>query len=114
MLAQNLDAALQCQDDAKCKALFSALGILEDFTKSDTPKLSVVTTAGHPTHWIAGALLSGYSLPEQNGYLVICLPKSKTPPEKLNEAVEEIYRIYGGQDRQDSVKHRPDDWQKLN
>jgi len=114
VLAQNPDAAVQSKDDRKCKALLSALGMINDFIRSDTPNFCVLASTGHQTHWIVGACWSGYSEPGGNGYAVYCLPKSQIPEQGLKEYVDYVVTTNGGHDRQEGTWWRPDDWQKLN
>jgi hypothetical protein len=113
-LAQNPDSAVVSRDDRKCKALFLALGIINDFIRSDTPNHCVIASSGHKTHWIVGACWSGYPEPKGNGNAVYCLPKSKASEQDFKELMDYVATSNAGYDRQDGVWLRPDDWQKHN
>jgi len=51
LLKANPGIAVESKDDAKCKALFLQLGMLEAFTRSTTPNLCAVTFPKHPMAW---------------------------------------------------------------
>lgn len=114
LLVQNPDAAVQSKDDRKCKELFLALGMINDFARSDTPNFCVLASGGHQTHWIVGACWSGYPDPGGNGYAVFCLPKNQIPEEGLKDFVDYVVTTNGGHDRQQGTWLRPDDWPKQN
>jgi len=114
VLAQNPDAVVQSRDDRKCKTLLAAMGMINDFIRSDSPNFCVLSSGGHPTHWVVGACWSGYAEPGGNGYAVYCFPKSQVPEEGLHELREDIAKANGGYDLQQRMWLRPDDWQKLN
>lgn len=69
MLQTNPGLSMHSTEDTKCKALFSMLGILDDFTRDVTPNTSMLAVDGHPTHWIFGCCHSGNSDKMENGYI---------------------------------------------
>jgi len=106
------DEVLEITNDQECKAILLNLGIINDFTRSDGPNMSVVTTSGHPTHWVMGVCWTGY--PEDNGYCILFLPKKFFNWASMMEYVNDFTRDQGGTDRQQAQSLRPDDWQKHN
>jgi len=113
-LKLNPQIAAESRDDAKCKVLFGELGMLDFFSKSNEPKLSVLTFRYHPTHWIVGLRWSGYPKPEENGYRVFCLPKQQLPEEGVKDFVRYVMETYGGYGQEDGVIKLPPDWRKGN
>ncbi len=113
-LRQNPHAAVQSKDDAKCKAFLSAVGLLDDLKRSSTPYLSAVSADCHETHWVVGALMSGYPTPEQNGYLVFCLPKSRTTRQQVREFLDSLCVRNQGEDTEYAEIQRPREWRGLN
>jgi len=113
-LEASANAIVQSSDDVNCRLFLSSIGILQDLRKSDTPNLCVISTGAHKTHWVVAALWSGYDRPEENGYRVFCFPKGLTTPQRLDELVEELYRLYRGHSREKATLHKPDDFKRLN
>ncbi|HVV69968.1 MAG TPA: hypothetical protein VHI52_00195, partial [Verrucomicrobiae bacterium] len=73
-----------------------------------------LTFPAHPTHWIVGLLWSGYPKPDQNGYRVFCIPKSKVPLEGVKDFVQYVMDTYGGYGQEDGVIRVSPDWRKGN
>lgn len=103
----NPSVAAQSKDDAKCKVLFAALGILDLFPSAETPSLAVLEFPGHASHWIIGMRWSGYSEPDGNGYGVFCVPKMLVPAEGVKDVVQYVHERYGGHDLKAGIIHVP-------
>jgi len=74
------------------------LGILDRFSQksSEAPSTTQTVTQGnHPTHWILALLYLGKTKPKDNGYLVICLPKSKSTPQMVAILAEKLLKNRG-------------------
>jgi hypothetical protein len=90
------DKMLGLTDDARAKKLLFELGIIDKFSKSvpgvERPVQAV--TGICTTHYILALLFSGQEMPEDNGYVVYCLPKSFYSPDAamlwMRKKVEEI------------------------
>jgi hypothetical protein len=106
----NPSVAAESKDDAKCKALFMELGILELFPGADTPSLAVLEYPFHATHWIIGMRWSGYSEPGGNGYGVFCVPKVHVPAEGVKDVVRYVHERYRGHDLETREIRLPHDW----
>lgn len=106
----NPSIAAESRDNAKCKALFMELGILELFPGAETPSLAVLEYPGHATHWIIGMRWSGYSEPAGNGYGVFCVPKMHVPAEGVKDVVRYVHERYGGHDLETGEIRLPHDW----
>lgn len=59
-LEPNPHVGVEFRADAKCKVFLGELGMLELFTRSNEPNLSVLTFQAPPTQWIMGLLWSGW------------------------------------------------------
>ena len=114
MLEKNPELPMHSTQDTKCKALFSALGILDDFTRDKTPNTSILAVDVHPTHWIFGCCHSGNSDEKENGYNVVCLPKMSCSREEFCEFVDEMVAKIGGPSTVKRMIYRPDDWRTHN
>lgn len=108
------DIGAESRDDAKCKALLGAFGMLDLFTRSNEPNLSTLTFPEHATHWIVGLLWSGYPKAEQNGYQVFCLPKQHVPEQGVRDFVQHVMDTYGGYGQEDGIIELPRNWRKHN
>lgn len=81
-LLSHPDEPFAFDDDAECKLLLSELGIAGRFCrdpiKGQTSTTQTVTEMNHKTHWILAMLFSGKTKESDNGYYVVCLPKSRS------------------------------------
>ena len=114
MLQANPSLALQSAEDAKCMALLSALGVLEDFTRASTPNTSTLAVDGHPTHWIFACCYSGNDEAKENGYSVVCMPRLTCSRQQFYDFVKEMVEKIGGTAREERTICRPDDWRNQN
>ena len=113
-LKLNPDVGAQSKDDAKCKVLLGELGMLELFRRSEEPNLSILACLTHNTHWIVGMLWSGYPKPDDNGYRVFCLPKTRVPEHGVKSFMQSLNDQYGGHDYEEGVIKLPPDWRNEN
>ena len=87
------DRAFHFTDDTDCRTLLLSIDLLGRFERigessgeSTLPVLRTCTYDHHPTHWIAAVHLSGF--PEsENGYAVLCLPRSRFDAATATDAV---------------------------
>jgi hypothetical protein len=114
MLRRHPSLALQSAEDTKCRALFSALGILDDFGRDVTPTTSILAVDGHPTHWIFGCCHSGNSDPNNNGYSVACLPRTSCSRQQFYEFVDEMVEKIGGNPNVKRLTSCRKDWHTKN
>ncbi len=106
--------AMRSTDDTECKALFSTLGILDEFTRNETPNTSMLAVEGHPTHWIFGCCYSGNSDQKEKGYGVACMPKMSCSRQNFCEFVDEMVEQIGGTAKLNRLTWRRDDWRAQN
>lgn len=73
-------------DDAQAEMLLLELGILDQFKKKPQPAATTqaVIYNEHPTHHILGVLYMGHPKAGDNGYLVICIPRSEFTVEQFH------------------------------
>ncbi len=84
-------------NEAQAKELLLSLGILNHFKpapeQTKTTQSHVLMT--HPTHWVVASLLLGNADAVENGYLVICLPKSTLTPQQFIHAANQMLHEQG-------------------
>ena len=114
MLLTNPSLALQSQEDAKCMALLSALGVLQDFARASTPNTSTIAIDSHPTHWVFACCYTGNSEAKENGYSVVCMPRLTCSRQQFEEFVKEMVAKIGGTERSERTIYRRDDWPTQN
>jgi hypothetical protein len=78
-LQQHPKKCVDITDDADAETLLSELGILERFVGNRAVGTSTqsVVHSGHPTHHILALLYLGRTKASDDGFLVLCLPKSE-------------------------------------
>jgi len=72
-------------DNAEAQLLMLQLGILDAVLKAEKAQQAkalkqsgtTVLDHNHPTHWIIAETYHGFADAEDNGYAVVCIPKSK-------------------------------------
>jgi hypothetical protein len=83
ILQKHPNEPYQFDDDKQAKALIFELGLAGRFSANppNVPTGKSCTQAVHyteyPTHFILAILYAGNPKAEDNGYFVVCLPKSK-------------------------------------
>lgn len=86
-------------DDDVAAAAFLELGWIEKVQQKCTltPVGTIVlTNSKHSTHWIIGVHFGGCARPEDDGYALVCLPKSEYTPDMANAEVRQIVEGQGG------------------
>lgn len=90
-LQQNPDEPFQFSEDSEARTIVLELGIAGRFSLNPpgVPQGQASTQAvaygEHPTHFILVVLYLGNPDPKENGYYVLCLPKSKVSYPKFLE-----------------------------
>lgn len=95
-LAQTPGEIVEIRDDDDAKALLLELGMLDKFPKPANANRSWVSRVAypeHPTHWISATRFGGFVNPSENGYAVVCLPKSHFSMEGANRCLMEKYGL---------------------
>lgn len=80
----------QFADDKEAKQLLFELGLIDKFSKKpigNDSAAQLVTYGEHLTHFIVAMFFTGKTKPEDNGYVVFCLPKSQYSPERASQFV---------------------------
>jgi hypothetical protein len=89
-LTQRPDEIVEIIDDTDAKLLLLPFGVLDKFTKG-VPRaggwLDCASITTHPTHWISAQLYSGFENPADNGFCVLCLPKSRIGSAQFHQVV---------------------------
>jgi hypothetical protein len=86
-------------DDKPAVDLLLELGLINEFSISHPPgKTTVqVTTADLPTHYIIATRSAGNLEAEENGYWVLCIPKSQYSEEEINDHMQAIVARFQSQ-----------------
>ncbi|HEY0552132.1 MAG TPA: hypothetical protein VGF13_21205, partial [Verrucomicrobiae bacterium] len=85
-LAKAPDDVIDSVDDRAVKELIVDLGLSEKFREhppGTKPTLDTVLVEDQETHFILVVRNSGHENPKDNGYLAVCLSKSKTSPAEF-------------------------------
>jgi hypothetical protein len=79
-------------DDKQGLDLLVELGLIDEFSKSHPPsKATVQTITGDlPTYHIIATRFAGNLKAEENGYWVLCIPKSKYSEEEIDNHMQTI------------------------
>jgi hypothetical protein len=83
VLKQNPDKEFRFDDKFEVKSILLELGIAGRFSQNppNVPNgkqsQQLVSYDEHPTHFIHAILFLGNPDPKENGYIVLCLPRSK-------------------------------------
>jgi hypothetical protein len=79
-------------DDKQAVELLFELGLIDEFSNSHPPgKATVQTITGDlPTHHIIATRFAGNFEAEENGYWVLCIPKSQYSEEEINDHMQAI------------------------
>ncbi|MGA2178159.1 MAG: hypothetical protein ABSH15_01060 [Verrucomicrobiota bacterium] len=79
-------------DDKQAVDLLLELGLIDEFPKSHPPgKTTVQTITGDlPTHYVIATRFAGNLEAEENGYWVLCIPKSQYSVEEINNHMQTI------------------------
>jgi hypothetical protein len=86
-------------DDKQAVELLFELGLIDEFSNSHPPgKATVQTITGDlPTHHIIATRFAGNFEAEENGYWVLCIPKSQYSEEEINDHMQAIVARFQSQ-----------------
>lgn len=86
-------------DDKQAVDLLFELGLIDEFSKSHPPgKTTVQTMTGDlPTHHVIATRSAGNLEAEENGYWVLCIPKSLYSEEEINNHMQAIVARFQSQ-----------------
>lgn len=96
VLKQNPDKNFQFDDEFEVKSIILELGIAGRFSLNlpNVPRgkqsQQLVSYGEHPTHFIHVILYLGNLDPNENGYVVLCFPRSKYSYEQFMEVAKKI------------------------
>ena len=96
ILKQNPDKDFQFDDEFETKSILLELGIAGRFSRnppnvpSEEQSQQLVSYGEHPTHFIHVILYLGNPDPEENGYVVLCYPRSKFSYAEFMEVAKRI------------------------
>jgi len=81
-------------NDAQAEVLLLELGILDRFKRAPQPHATTqaVVFNEHPTHHVLGALYLGHPKPADNGYFVICLPRSQFTTKQFHKFADDFLK----------------------
>jgi hypothetical protein len=93
------DKLFEFSDDKQGVNLLFELGLIDKFLKSHTPgKTTVqVVTGDLPTHHVIATRSAGNLEAEENGYWVLCIPKSQYSEEEINDHMQAIVARFQSQ-----------------
>jgi hypothetical protein len=86
-------------DDKQAVDLLFELGLIDEFSISHPPgKITVqITTGDLPTHYVIATRSAGDLEAEENGYWVLCIPKSQYSEEEINNHMQAIVARFQSQ-----------------
>jgi hypothetical protein len=96
VLKQNPDKEFRFDDEFEVKSILLELSIAGRFSQnpanvpSGKQSKQLVSYGEHPTHFIHVFLFLGNPDPKENGYIVLCLPRSKFSYEQFMEVAKII------------------------
>lgn len=96
-LAANPDRLFEIKDDKDATNLLFELRLIDKFSKSIPGVAEPIeaVTGECKTHYILALLFTGRAKPEDNGYLVYCLPKNQCSAKKAGQFVSDVLRSQG-------------------
>jgi hypothetical protein len=99
ILTQNPSQFFEFDDDNEAKAILIELGVLGKLCQppphGEPSTTQVIGYGDHPSHYVIGMRFRGKIKPEDNGFLVFCLPKSQFTPEMAMRFMQEKCRAQG-------------------
>jgi len=86
-------------DDKQAVDLLFELGLIGKFSLSHPPGTTTVqvTTGDLPTHYVIATRSAGNLEAEENGYWVLCIPKSQYSEEEINNHMQAIVARFQSQ-----------------
>jgi len=93
------DKLFEFSGDEQAVDLLFELGLIDEFSKSHPPgKTTVQTITGDlPTHHVIATRFAGNFEAEENGYWVLCIPKSEYSVEEINNHMQAIVARFQSQ-----------------
>ena len=93
------DKLFEFSDDKQAVDLLFELGLLDEFSNSHPPgKTTVQTLTGDlPTHCVIATRFAGNFEAEENGWWVVCIPKSLYSEEEINNHLQTIVSRFQSQ-----------------
>ena len=85
--------------DKQAVDLLFELGLIDEFSNSHPPgKATVQTLTGDlPTHCVIATRFAGNFEAEENGWWVVCIPKSQYSEEEINDHMQAIVARFQSQ-----------------
>jgi len=86
-------------DDKRAVDLLFELGLVDEFSISHPPGKTTaqVITGDLPTHYVIATRFAGNLEAEENGYWVLCIPKSQYSEEEINNHLQAIVARFQSQ-----------------
>jgi hypothetical protein len=86
-------------DDKQAVDLLFELGLIGEFSISHPPGKTTaqVITGDLPTHYVIATRSAGNPEAEENGYWVLCIPKSQYSEEEINDHMQAIVARFQSQ-----------------
>ncbi|MGD0208775.1 MAG: hypothetical protein ABSC89_14340 [Verrucomicrobiota bacterium] len=86
-------------DDKQAVDLLFELGLVDEFSISHPPGKTTaqVITGDLPTHYVIATRSAGNPEAEENGYWVLCVPKSQYSEEEINDHLQAIVARFQSQ-----------------
>lgn len=109
------DTPFHFTEDVDTQPLLHSLGLFQQFPRQ--PHLAVPRCESatemfrHPTHYIVAIKLSGFHNSSENGFIVECLPKSKSSPADVLRLLKLLESNFtpGGHRSVQNVRNAPGD-----
>ena len=98
-LLADVDRLVEVRDDQVAKAMLFELGLLDKLGMPGNrgSYFQTIFHADHATHWIMGIRFTGFEQAKDNGYLVVCLPRSHFGAMEADRFVAEWRHRQGGE-----------------
>jgi len=86
-------------DDKEAVDLLLELGLIDEFSASHPPGKTTVQaiTGDLPSHHVIATHSAGNPAAQENGYWVLCIPKSLYSAEEVNDHMQTIVRRFQSQ-----------------
>ncbi|MBM4208545.1 MAG: hypothetical protein FJ190_11245 [Gammaproteobacteria bacterium] len=95
LLIENKSELVEFRDDYTTRAFLEHFGIMKHFPANPIPNnrhfLGIVGYAEQVTHYIVGVMFGGFSNPEDNGFVVHCIPKAGYSTNDVQHAIQKSY-----------------------
>ncbi|MGO9586750.1 MAG: hypothetical protein ACLP2Y_11200 [Limisphaerales bacterium] len=93
------DKLFEFSGDEQAVDLLFELGLIDEFSKSHPPGKTTVQaiTGDLPTHHVIATRFAGNLEAEENGYWVLCIPKSEYSVEEIDNHMQAIVARFQSQ-----------------